>query len=210
MTINFQHLFIFCGEEIIATVYIHQHAPIEGLMKRYDSDGYPVLYPTRHIILETFCKPCNNNDVNVMLYNTLLHHCHWFGCYTSWLIPKMQHNWKFNPRYGQCIMVRNMYGLPTLCRIWDLAVQVVKWQSDVIFDMGRNAPAWCQTSDQTDNLKQCEETEYTEEIDNGGRLLLLEHDETDGDQHLGDETGTSRKGTGHGSCQHYCSEDHTD
>ena len=57
-------------------------------------------------------------------------------------------------------MVGYVHDSTTLWRIWDPAFQVVRSQSDVIFDKERNAHASCLQGDQTDIFELPEETEY--------------------------------------------------
>jgi len=95
-------------------------------------------------------------------------------------------------------MVGYVHDSTTLWRIWDPAFRVVRSQSDVIFDMERNAQASCLHGDQTDVFELPEKTEYVEEI------------ETDGDGLLHNHAGTSRTGEGHGSGDHDCTEGDTD
>jgi len=118
-------------------------------------------------------------------------------------------------------MVSYIHELTTLWRMWDPAFQVVRSQSNVIFDKERNPYASCLPRAQTDILEQPEETEYIEEIDSGDGLLqnnksggdgLLQAQdiETGGDGLLHDHTGTSRTDEGHGCGDHDCTDHDTD
>jgi len=91
-------------------------------------------------------------------------------------------------------MVGYVHDSTTLWRIWDPALQVVRSQSDVIFDEERNAQASCLRGDQTDIFDLPEETEYVKEIETGRDGLLYDH------------PGTSRTGEGHGSGDHDCTD----
>jgi len=107
-------------------------------------------------------------------------------------------------------MVGYVHDSTTLWRIWDPAFQVVRLQSDVIFDDERNAHASCLQGDQTDIFELPEETEYIKEIDSGDGFLQAQDYEMGGDGLLHDHAGTSQTGEGHGSGDHDCTDDDTD
>jgi len=149
-------------------------------------------------MLQAVGKPTHDNDGNEISYKAPLHHLRRFGCYASRLIPEPQRHGKFSPRSKTCMMVGYVHDSTTLWRIWDAAFQVVRLQSDVIFDEESNAHASCLHGDQTDIFELPEETEYVEEIETGEDGLLHDH------------AGTSRTGEGHGSGNHDCTDNDTD
>ena len=110
-----------------------------------------------------------------------------------------------------------------LWRIWDPAFQIVRSQSNVIFDEERNTHASCQPGDHTDIFELPEEMEYIEEIDSGDGvlqaqdnqsggdgLLQTQDNETGGDGLLHHHAGNNRTGEGHGKGDHDCTDDDTD
>jgi hypothetical protein len=113
-------------------------------------------------------------------------------------------------------MVGYVHDSTTIWRIWDPAFEVVRSQSNVIFDKERNTHTSCLPRDHTDIIEPPEEMEYIEEINNGDGLLQA-HDnetgtqdnETGGDRLLHEHAGNSRTGEGHGSGDHDCTDDDT-
>jgi hypothetical protein len=197
MMIDSQAPLGFWGEAVNTAVYLHQRTPNEGLTKRDDRDGYQAPYPTPYEMLQAFGKPSHNNDGNEISYKAPLHHLRRFGCYASRLIPEPQRHGKFSPRSKPCMMVGYVHDSTTLWRIWDPAFQVVRSQSNVIFDEERNTHASCLPGDHTDIFELPEETEYIEEIDSGDGFLQAKDYETGGNGLLHDHAGTSRTGEGH-------------
>jgi len=114
-------------------------------------------------------------------------------------------------------MIGYLHDSTTLWRIWDLAFQIVRSQSNVIFDEERNTHASCLRRDHTDIFELPDVREYIEEIDSGdGLLQAQDHEtgtqdnETGGDGLLHDHAGNSRTGEGHGSGDHDSTDDDTD
>jgi len=196
--IDSQAPLILWGEAVNTAVYLHQRTPNEGLTKRDECDDYKAPFSTPYEMLHAFGKPSHNNDGNEILNKAPLHHLSRWGCYASRLIPEPQRHGKFRPCIKLCMMVGYMHDSTTLWRIWDTACRVERSQSDVIFDKKRNANASCLHGDQTDIFELPEEMEYVEEIETGGDGLLHDH------------AGTSRKGEGHGSGNHECTDDNKD
>jgi hypothetical protein len=198
MMIDSQAPLVFWGEAVNTAVYLHQQTPNKGLTKRDDRNGYQAPYSTAYEMLLAFGKPSHNNHGNEISFKAPVHHLWLFGCYASRLIPEPQRHRKFSPRSKPCMMVCYVHDSTTLWRIWHPAFQVVRSQSDVIFDKERHAHSSCLHGDQTDIFELPEETEYVEEIKTGGDGLLH------------DNAGTSRTGEGHGSGDHDCTDDDTD
>jgi len=210
MMIDSQAPLVFWGEAVNTAVYLHQRTPNKGLTKRDDLDSYQAPYPTPYEMLQAFGKPSHDNDGNEISYKAPLHHLRQFSCYASQLVPELHHHGEFSPRSKPCMMVSYVHDSTTLSRIWDPAFQVVRLQSDVVFDEERNAHALCLQGDKTDIFELPEETEYIEEIDSGDGFLWAQDYETGGDGHLHDHAGTSQTGEGHGNGDHDCTDDHTD
>ena len=190
---------LFClGEALNGAVYLHQRTPNEGLTKPDDRDGYQAPYQPPYKILHGFGKPFHNNYSEEISYKAPLHHLPKFGCYASQLITELQRHAKFNPRSKLCMMVGYVHDSTTLRRICNSAFQVVRSQSEVIFDIERNAHTLCPNGDQTDTFGLPEGTEYVDEIEMGG----------DGLHH--DHAGMSGTGEPHGSCDHDCTDHDTD
>jgi len=68
-----------------------------------------------------------------------------------------------------------MHNSTTLWVIWDTVFQVVRSQSDVIFDDETIAHLSCLQGDQIDILELPEETEYVEDIETGRDTHLPYH-----------------------------------
>jgi len=192
---------VFAGEALNTAVYLHHRTPNEGLTKSDDSDGYQARYPTPYVMQHAFRKPSPNNS-NKLSYKAPLHHLRRFGCYASPLIPQPQHNGIFSPRSQPCKMVGYVHNSTTLWRRCDLASQIVRSQSNVIFDEERNTHTSCLPGDHTDIFELPEETEYIEEIDSRDGQLQAQDNEMGGDGLLHDHAGNSPTGKGHGSGDH--------
>jgi len=135
----------FWGEAVNTAVYLHQQSPNEGLTIRDDRDGYKAPYETPYEMLHAFGKPAHDKAGNKISYKAPIHHLRQFCCYVSKLIPEAQRRSKFCPRSKPCMMVGYTHDSPTLWRIWDPNFQVVRAQSEVIFDQERNAYVSCTT-----------------------------------------------------------------
>jgi hypothetical protein len=96
-------------------------------------------------------------------------------------------------------MVRYVHDSTTLWTRWDPAFQVVRSQSNVIFDEEKNTHALCLLGDDTDIFKLP-----------GDGLLQTQDNETGGDGHLHDQAENSRTGEGHGSLDDDSTDDDTD
>jgi len=132
------------GEAVNTAVYLHRRSPNEGL-KRNDRDGNQAPYETPYEMLNGFGKPTHDADGNEISYQASLHNLHQFGCYRSRLIPEVQRRQgKFGPRSMTCMMVGYTHDSKTLWSIWDPEFQKVKAQSEVVFDVERNAHMSCQ------------------------------------------------------------------
>jgi hypothetical protein len=70
-------------------------------------------------------------------------------------------------------MVGYTHDSTTLWRIWDPNFQVVRAQSEVIFDEERNAYVSC-TTDGIDIFGLAEDAEYIEELHTGDGLLRMQ------------------------------------
>jgi len=210
MMIDSQAPPVFWGEVVNTTVYLHQRTPNERLTKRGDRDGYQAPYSTPYEILQAFGKPSDNTEGNEISYKAPLHHLRRFGCYANGLISELQRHGQFGPRSKQCMMVGYVHDSTTLWRIWHPAFQVVRSQSDVIYDEERNAHSSCLHGDHTVIFELPEETESIEQIDSGDGFLQAQDNETGGDGLLHNHAGTSRTGEGHGSGDHDFTDDDTD
>ena len=147
------------GEAVNTAVYLHQRSPNEGLTKRDDRDGYNAPYEPPYEMLHAFAKPAGNK----ISYKAPTHHLQRFGCYVRKIIPEAQRRSKFGPRSKPCMMVGYTHNSTTLWRIWDPNFQVVRAQSEVIFDEERNASVSC-TTDGIDIFGLPENAEYIEEL----------------------------------------------
>jgi hypothetical protein len=107
-------------------------------------------------------------------------------------------------------MVGYVHNSTTLLRIWIGAIQIVKSQSNVIFDEERNTHASGLPGAHIDNFELPEETENIQAIDSGGGDLQAPDNETDGDGLLQDHTANSRTGDGHGSGDYDWTDNDTD
>jgi hypothetical protein len=107
-------------------------------------------------------------------------------------------------------MVGYVYDSTTVLLICDLAFQIVRSKSNVIFNEERNTHISCLPGDHTGIFQVTEETEYIEEIDGGDGLLKAQDNETRGDGLLHNHAGNSRRGEGHRSGDHDCTDDDTD
>ena len=160
------------GEAVNTAVYLHRRSPNEGL-KRNDRDGNQAPYETPYEMLNGFGKPTHDADGNEISYQASLHNLHQFGCYRSRLIPEVQRRQgKFGPRSMTCMMVGYTHDSKTLWSIWDPEFQKVKAQSEVVFDVERNAHMSCQHgSNEIDIFWLPEDEEYVDETDTGGEPL---------------------------------------
>jgi len=163
-----------------------------------DHDGYQQPYPTPYKMLQACAKVTHNNDGNESSHKAPVHHLRRFGCYTSRLIPELQHHVICSPRSKPCMIVGYVNESTTLWSLWDPAFRIVRSQSDVIFDEERNAHTSSLEGDQTDILELPEEKDYVKEIETGGDGLLTDH------------AGTSRTGEGHRCGDHDCTDNDTD
>jgi len=193
MRIDSQAPIQFWGEAINTAVYLHQRSPNEGLTKRDDRDDYKAPYETPYEMLHAFGKPAGNK----ISYKAPTHHLRRFSCYVSKLIPEAQRRSKFGPRSKPCMMVGYTHDSTTLWRIWDPNFQVVRAQSEVIFDEERNAYV-SSTTDGIDIFGLPENAEYIEELHTGDGLL---------DGRPKDISGT---GKGHSGGDHGHTDDVTD
>ena len=223
MMVHSQMPLVFWGEAVNTAVYLGQQTPNEGLTKRDDRDGNQAPYPTPNEMLHAFGKPSHDNDGTKISYKAPLHQLLRFGCDASRPIPEPQCNGKFSPSSKPCMMVGYVHDSTTLWRIWEPAFQVVRSQSNVIFDKERNTHASCLPEEHTDIFELLEETEYIEVIDHGDGLLQAQENETSGDgllqtpdnetggdELLHDDAGNSRTGEGHGSGDHDWTDNDTD
>jgi len=214
--IDSQGPLVFCGEAVNTAVYLDKRTPNEALTKRDDRDGYQAPYPTPTKRLHAFGKPSHNNG-NKISYKAPVHHHQQFGCYASRLIPETKCHGKFSPTSKPCIMFGYVHDSTTHWGIWDPSFQVIRSQSNVIFDEERNTQASWLPGDHTGILELPDETEYIEEIDSGDGLLHAHDNETGtqesvmgGDGLIHDHAGNSRTGEGHGSRDHDCTDNDTD
>jgi hypothetical protein len=216
MMIDSQAPLVFWGEAVNTAVCLHQQTTNEGLAKRDDRKGYQAPYPTPYEMLHAIGKPSHNNG-NKISYQAPIHHLRRFGCYASRLLPALQRQGKFSTKSKSCMIVGYIHDSTTLWRIWDLAFQVVRSQSNVSFDKERNTHTSCLHGDHTDIIELTEEVEYIKEIDSGDGLLQApasdagtQDNETGGDGLLHDQTGNSPTGECHGSGDHDCTDDDPD
>jgi hypothetical protein len=216
LMIDSQAPLVFWGEAVNTAVYLHQRTPDEGPTKRDDCDGYQAIYATPSEMLHAFGKPSHNNNGNKTSYKTLLHHLQRFGCYASRLISEPQRHGKFSPTSRPCMMVSYIHDSTTLWRIWNPAFQVVRSQSNVIFDEERNTHTSCRLGDHTDIFELPDKTKYIEEINSGDGFLQAQDNETGtqdnetgGDGLLHDHTQNSQTGKGHRSGDHDYTDDGT-
>jgi hypothetical protein len=182
MMIDSQAPVQFGGEAVNPAVYLHQRSPNEGLTKRDVRDGHKAPYETPYEMLHAFGKPAHDKAGNEISYKAPIHHLRRFGCYVSKLIPEAQCRSKFGHQSKPCMMVGYTHDSTTLCRIWDPNFQVVRAQSEVIFDEERNAYVSC-TTDGIDIFGLPENAEYIEELHTGDGLLRTQNTAigTDGD-----------------------------
>jgi len=145
MMIDSQAPVQFWGEAVNTAVYLRQRSSNEGLTKRDDRDGYKAPYETPYEMLHAFGKTTHDDAGNKISYKAPIHHLRQFGCCVSKLIPEAQRRSKFGARSKPCMIVGYTHDSTTLWRIWDPNIQVVRAQSEVIFDEERNAYVSCTT-----------------------------------------------------------------
>jgi len=173
MMIDSQAPVQFWGGAVNTTVYLHQRSPNEGL-KRNDRDGYQAPYETPYQMLHGFGTPTHDANGNKISYKASLHNLRRFRCYASRLIPEVQRQGKFGLKSTPCMMVGYTHDSKTLWRIWDPEFQMVKAQSEVIFNEGRNAHMSCLHESNvidTDMFGLSEDQEYIEETDTRDKPL---------------------------------------
>jgi hypothetical protein len=124
-------------------------------------------------MLHGFAKLTHDAAGNKISYQSSLHNLRRFGCYASRLIPRIQRcQGEFDPRSKPFMMVGYTHDSKTLWRIWDPKFQMVKAQSEVVFDEETNAHMSCQhVSNEINIFGLPEDEEYVEEIDTGDEPL---------------------------------------
>jgi len=172
MMIDTQPSIQLWGEAVNTAVYLHQRSPNEGL-KRKDCYDYKEPYEMPYQMLRSFGKLTHDADGNEILYQAALHNLRQFRCYASRLIPEGRHRQgKLGPRSNPCMMVGYTQDSTTLWRIWDSEFQMVKTQSEVVFDEEWNAHLLCQHgSTEIDMVGLPEDEGYVEETDTSDEPL---------------------------------------
>ena len=167
MMIDSQAPLQFWGEAVNTAVYLHRLTPNEGLTKRDDRDGYKAAYETPYEMLHAYGKSTHDPNGIAISFKAPLHHLRRFGCFVSRLIPESQRRDKFSQKSKPgCMMVGYAHDSTTMWRVWDPQFQVVRQQSDVIFDEVRNAYISCpQEHAEKDIFGLPQDEVHIEEID---------------------------------------------
>ena len=153
-------------------------------------------------MLHAFSKTTHDDAGDKISFKAPIHHLRQFGCYVSKLIPEAQRRIEFGPRSKPCLMVGYTHHSMTLWRIWDLNFQVVRAQSEVVFDEERTAYVSC-TTDGIDIFGLPGNAEYIQELHTADGLLQAQNIGTDGDGLLhGSPKHISGTGEGHRGGDH--------
>ena len=129
-------------------------------------DCYKAPYETPYEMLQAYGKPTVDKDGNAISYQAPIHHLRRFGCFVSRLIPAVQRRDKFSPcSMLGCMMVGYVHDSTTIWKVWDPEFNVVRTQSDVIFDEERNAHISCLEPEEADPLGLPQEEAHVEVLD---------------------------------------------
>ena len=101
-------------------------------------------------------------------YKAPIHHLRRFGRFVSRLIPAAQRKDKFSPRSKSgCMMVSYIHDSTTTWKVWDPEFNVIRIQSDVVFDSDEEQSAHisCPEPQEADPLGLPQEEVHVEVLD---------------------------------------------